>query len=376
MAQSRAAKREFNPISLSFLDVMSCGFGAVVLIFLILDHSTSVRNQSDNPELAAEINLLNEEIVEGEENMVRIRNTISDVDFQMVEAQGLARSIQQEIDNFLEELAQLENTTLAKEESVEQLKADIQNLEEELERLRAAQDSFTGNFIRPYVGDGNRQYLTGLILGGSRILVLVDTSASMLDNTIVNIIRRRNMSDDTKLNSPKWVGVRNIVDWLTTQMPPPSQYQIYVFNEDVQPLVPGTLGTWLEVADEVQLNTAVDNLNATIPANGTNMERVFQAVAAMNPLPDNIYLITDGLPTLGAMDSGFFNRRDDDGNQNTVSGREREAIFKTALGELPSGIPVNVVLAPLEGDPMAASLYWKLAVSTGGSFLSPSRDWP
>ncbi len=376
MAQSRAAKREFNPISLSFLDVMSCGFGAVVLIFLILDHSTSVRNQSDNPELAAEINLLNEEIVEGEENMVRIRNTISDVDFQMVEAQGLARSIQQEIDNFLEELAQLENTTLAKEESVEQLKADIQNLEEELERLRAAQDSFTGNFIRPYVGDGNRQYLTGLILGGSRILVLVDTSASMLDNTIVNIIRRRNMSDDTKLNSPKWVGVRNIVDWLTTQLPPPSQYQIYVFNEDVQPLVPGTLGTWLEVADEVQLNTAVDNLNATIPANGTNMERVFQAVAAMNPLPDNIYLITDGLPTLGAMDSGFFNRRDDDGNQNTVSGREREAIFKTALGELPSGIPVNVVLAPLEGDPMAASLYWKLAVSTGGSFLSPSRDWP
>ncbi len=376
MAQSRAAKREFNPISLSFLDVMSCGFGAVVLIFLILDHSTSVRNQSDNPELAAEINLLNEEIVEGEENMVRIRNTISDVDYQMVEAQGLARSIQQEIDNFLEELAQLENTTVAKEESVEQLKADIQNLEEELERLRAAQDSFTGNFIRPYVGDGNRQYLTGLILGGSRILVLVDTSASMLDNTIVNIIRRRNMSDDTKLNSPKWVGVRNIVDWLTTQLPPPSQYQIYAFNEDVQPLVPGTLGSWLEVADEVQLNTAVDNLNATIPANGTNMERVFQAVAAMNPLPDNIYLITDGLPTLGAMDSGFFNRRDDDGNQNTVSGREREAIFKTALGELPSGIPVNVILAPLEGDPMAASLYWKLAVSTGGSFLSPSRDWP
>ena len=376
MANSRTAKREFNPISLSFLDVMSCGFGAVVLIFLILDHSTSVRNQVDNPDLAAEINLLNEEINDGEQNLVRIRNTISEVDFQMVEAQGLARSIQQEIDNFLEELAQLENSTLAKEESVEQLKADIQNLEEELERLRGAQDSFTGNFIRPYVGDGNRQYLTGLILGGSRILVLVDTSASMLDNTIVNIIRRRNMSEDTKINSPKWVGVRKIVDWLTTQLPPPSQYQIYTFNEDVQPLIPGTLGSWLEVADEGQLNEAVSNLNATVPANGTNMERVFQAVAAMNPLPDNIYLITDGLPTLGSMDSGFFNRRDDDGNQNTVSGREREAIFRTALGELPSGIPVNVVLAPLEGDPMAASLYWKLAVSTGGSFLSPSRDWP
>jgi len=376
MSGNRAAKREFNPISLSFLDVMSCGFGAVVLIFLILDHSTSVQTQASDPELMAEINLLNDEINDGEANLVRIRNTISDVDYDMVEAQGLARSIQQEIDDFLEELAQLENTTLARQESVEKLKSDIQSLEEELERLRAAQDSYSGNFVRPFVGDGNRQYLTGLILGGSRILVLVDTSASMLDNTIVNILRRRNMSDDTKINSAKWVGVRKVVDWLTTQLPPPSQYQIYTFNEDVQPLIPGTMGQWLEVADETQINQIVENLDETIPVNGTNLGKVFQAVAAMDPLPDNIYIITDGLPTLGTREGGFFSRQDSTGNRNTVSGREREALFNSALEQLPGGIPVNVVLAPLEGDPMAASLYWKLAVATGGSFLNPSKDWP
>ena len=101
MSGNRAAKREFNPISLSFLDVMSCGFGAVVLIFLILDHSTSVQTQASDPELMAEINLLNDEINDGEANLVRIRNTISDVDYDMVEAQGLARSIQQEIDDEL-----------------------------------------------------------------------------------------------------------------------------------------------------------------------------------------------------------------------------------------------------------------------------------
>ncbi|MBT5485517.1 MAG: VWA domain-containing protein [Gammaproteobacteria bacterium] len=375
MAESKAAKREFNPISLSFLDVMSCGFGAVVLIFLILDHSSSTQNAVTNPELAAEINLLNDEITDGEANLVRVRNTISDVDFQMVEAQGLARSIQDEITTFLEELAQLENTTLARRESVEKLKSDIQALEQELERLRASSDSFSGNFIRPYVGDGNRQYLTGLILGGSRILILVDTSASMLDNTIVNIIRRRNMSDDAKLNSEKWVAVRKVVDWLTTQLPPPSQYQILAFNEDVQPLIPGTEGNWLEVADEAQLSETVSRLNQLIPVNGTNLENVFQAVAMMNPLPDNIYLITDGLPTLGTREGGLFNRSAES-NKNTISGREREELFNVALERLPAGIPVNVVLAPLEGDPMAASLYWKLAVSTGGSFLSPSRDWP
>ena len=129
------------------------------------------------------------------------------------------------------------------------------------------------------------------------------------------------------------------------------------------------------MADEAQLSDAVSRINQIIPENGTNLENVFQAVAAMNPLPDNIYLITDGLPTLGSREGGLFSRRPD-GNQNTVSGREREELFRSAVGKLPPGIPVNIVLAPLEGDPMAASLYWKLAVSTGGSFLSPSSDWP
>jgi hypothetical protein len=30
----------------------------------------------------------------------------------------------------------------------------------------------------------------------------------------------------------------------------------------------------------------------------------------------------------------------------------------------------------MEGDPMAPGAYWTLARRTGGSFLSPARDWP
>ncbi|MEX2365748.1 MAG: hypothetical protein WD601_04035, partial [Pseudohongiellaceae bacterium] len=200
----RRQSREFNPISLAFLDVMSCGFGAVVLIFLILDHSTSDQNNISNPDLMAEINLLQEEIREGEQGLVRVRNIISDVDLQVVRAQGLARQIQEEIDSFLEELAQLENESMASQESVEQLQSDIAELEQQLERLRAQENQNTGDNIRQFIGDGNRQYLTGMIMGGNRILVLVDKSASMLDNTIVNIIRRRNMPRQAKLNSDKW----------------------------------------------------------------------------------------------------------------------------------------------------------------------------
>ncbi len=359
-------KREFNPISLAFLDVMSCGFGAVILIFLILDHSLTNSPEIIDTSLESEITLLEEEILLGDLGRVRVRNTLSDTDFQMVEAQGLARSIQDEIDNFLEELAQLENTTLASTESVEKLKADIAQLEEETRRLREAEDQLTGNDIRQFVGNGNRQYLTGLILGGNRILILVDMSASMLDNTIVNIIRRRNMSDEAKLNSEKWLSVLNTVDWLTAQLPVPSQYQIYMFNNEVHALVPNTEGQWLEVADSDQLNLAVENLDSIVPEGGTNLESLFLAVQQMSPPPDNIYLITDGLPTLDNRSSGT----------GTISGRDRERLFDRALRELPSGIPVNVIMLPLEGDPMAAAAYWQLAIATRGSYLNPSKDWP
>jgi hypothetical protein len=363
---SKKRIRSVDPISMSFLDVISCGFGAVILLFMVMKHSTSLELPSVTPELVAEIDLLDEEIRDGKEGLVRVRNTLSDVDLQMVQAQGLASSIEEEIKTFLEELAQMENNTLANEESVAKLKADIDSLEEELNRLRAAEDQVTGNNIREFIGDGNRQYLTGLILGGNRILILVDMSASMLDNTIVNIIRRRNMPDAERINSAKWVQVRRTVDWLTTQLPVPSQYQIYVFNNEARSLLPGTEGRWLEVADEPQLTQAVTALNAIIPNEGTNLENLFVSISQMNPLPDNIFLITDGLPTLGSRGK----------TTGTISGRDREELFENALQKLPENIPVNVIMSPLEGDPMAPGWYWQLAIQTKGSFMMPSPDWP
>ncbi|MFN3162307.1 MAG: hypothetical protein ACE37N_02210 [Pseudohongiellaceae bacterium] len=72
MSKTKAARRQLNPISLSFLDVMFCGFGAVILIFLILDHTSTVSQSTTSPDLMAEINLLEEEVLEGEE-LVQLR---------------------------------------------------------------------------------------------------------------------------------------------------------------------------------------------------------------------------------------------------------------------------------------------------------------
>ncbi len=359
-------RRSVDPISMSFLDVISCGFGAVILLFMMMNHNDTVLPPSINPDLRAEVDLLDEEILEGRDGLVRIRNTISEVDQQNVEAQGLASRIQDEIDEFLEELTVIERTADTEEDEISDLQQDINALQEELERLRAAEDQVTGNNIREFVGDGNRQYLTGMILGGNRILVLIDVSGSMLDNTIVNIIRRRNMATAEQLSSPKWQQVLKTVDWLSTQLPVPSQYQMYTFSNTAQALLPGTDGQWLEVADEAQLNSAIDELAKVVPDEGTNLENLFQTVAAMSPLPDNIFLITDGLPTLGTRGP----------SSGTISGRDREELFERAIKALPEGIPVNVIMAPLEGDPAGPGWYWQLAMASGGSFMMPSPDWP
>ena len=94
-------KRPFSTFSLSFLDIMSCGFGAVVLVFLIMDHAIEVQSKELNTDLWSEVNLLEEDITDGQEGLVRLRNTLSEVDFEIVEAQGLATSVEVPIEGYM-----------------------------------------------------------------------------------------------------------------------------------------------------------------------------------------------------------------------------------------------------------------------------------
>ena len=220
--------------------------------------------------------------------------------------------------------------------------------------------------MRAFVGDGDRQYLTGLKVGGRRVMLLIDASASMLDETIVNIIRRRNLAPALRRKADKWVRAVKTVDWLTTQLPSGSRFQVYSFNTLAGSVVKGTDGTWLDSGDREALDGAVTALKQLVPTGGTNLIAAFDAIKRMNPRPDNLTLVTDGLPTRG--------RRPP--SRRTVSSTARFDLFRQAVKELPRGVPVNVILLPIEGDPLAASGFWKLAIQTGGSFLAPSKDWP
>ena len=359
-------KRDAIAFNLSFLDIMSCGFGAVILVFLIMNHAIEEQSQELNQDLLSEVNLLDEDIRDGEAGLVRLRNTLSDIDLQMVEAQGRATRITEDMDEYEALIKSIAGDGFTDRADIETLKAEIQSLEDEVKKLRQAAEEDSGAQARSYIGDGNRQYLTGLNLGGRNIAILLDVSSSMLSDKLVNIIRLRNMSPDIQRKAEKWSRAINTVDWLTAQLPVSSKYQIIKFNTAAAPVLEGTAGKWLEVANQVQLETVSGELRKIVPSGGTSLENAFASLQQLSPTPDNIFLITDGLPTQGASPP----------RGTKVSGRERQKLYRRAIKALPRGVPVNIILAPMEGDPMAASEFWQLAQISNGAFMSPSRDWP
>ena len=363
-----ARRREINPFGLTFLDAMTCGLGAVVLLYLIINAAVTQHKETVSEDLRAETNRLEKEVLEGQIYLVELRNSLRRIKERRTVTQGLSRRLLEDLTRIEEELATHADSTLARRDHVNKLKTDLKTLEEEAKRLAASVESEEppGKRVRAFLGDGERQYLTGLKLGGKRILVLVDASASMLDQTVVNILRRRNMTPEKRRAAPKWQRAVKTVDWLSTQLPRDARFQIITFSDKAGPLIPASAGHWLDAADPKVLAEAIDQLKQTTPEGGTSLHQAFFAARSMSPRPDNIILLTDGLPTRALKPT----------KKTTVSSKERLKIFNQAIRELPSGVPVNVILYPMEGDPMAASAFWKLAIGTRGSFMCPSGDWP
>jgi hypothetical protein len=319
-------------------------------------------------DLHAEVDRIEKQVLKGKKKLIEARNALEETEAELIITRGRAREIIKILEEKKIELTDRENETLATKNHVNKLKADLKSLEEELKRLRAGaktQDDL-GTKLRKFPGHGDRQYLTDLKMGGKRIFILIDASASMLDETIVGVIRRRNLPAKTRIKSAKWQQAVATVDWLSTQLPPASKFQIYTFNETATPLNTGTEGTWLDAGDVDVLNATVDRIHKVIPDKGTSLLNAFKAIDTMKPAPDNIFLLVDGLPTMGK--SKPLRKR--------VSGKKRLSLFKEAIGKLSVRAPINIILYPMEGDPRAADEYWRLAKRTRGSFFCPSKDWP
>ncbi len=362
------ARRKVSPFSLSFLDIMFCGFGAVVLLVLVLNHDTVKSREEIFTDLRAEAVRLEKEVLIGEENLVEARNSLTATEKEIVLMQGQSERVIETIRELDIEIARMSNDTLASREHVNQLSSDLKSLDKVQKRLGAAveADRDAGVKVREFKGEGDRQYLTGLKMGGKHILILVDASASMLDETIINVIRRRNLDAASRISAPKWQRTLKTANWLVSNLPNNTAFQLYSFNTRASAALAGTDGKWLRTSQRTDVDGAISALHQVAPEGGTSLYHAFTAAKSLSPPPDNILLITDGLPTQGRSKP----------LSTTVSADKRLDHFEQAAKLLDGRIPVNTILLPMEGDAWAAAAFWQLAINSEGSFMTPSRDWP
>ena len=215
------------------------------------------------------------EVKEETENLMILRNTAENQKDEIITTEQLAIEVINTIRELESELANLQQAGASKDKSIEELKSELKDLEEQAANLEGsvAADETAGSALRSVVGEGDRQYLTGMKVGGQHILILLDSSASMLDKTIVNIIRRRNMPDEQKLASKKWQRAIKTVEWITANMPNDANFQLFTFNAEAKPAIPGTDADWLRATERAGTDGSIEAIKKTIPQGGTSLHK-------------------------------------------------------------------------------------------------------
>ena len=129
--------RDITPVGLSFLDAMTCGLGAVILLFMIINAAVRDHTITVTSDLRAEVDRLESEVLEGHRNLVELRNAVTETDDERALTQGLAQRLIEMLKEIHVELATFEDSTLAQREHINELQADLRSLEEDARRLLA-----------------------------------------------------------------------------------------------------------------------------------------------------------------------------------------------------------------------------------------------
>ena len=211
---------------------------------------------------------------------------------------------------------------------------------------------------------------------GEKIGILVDSSSSMTDEILVDVIRRKNTSAINKQAGPKWQRTKRIVKWLLARAPQKSDISIITFNDTASQM--GGEG-WVNAVDVMSSSRHLKDLNLIVPEGSTNLQAGLIKMAALKPT--DIYLITDGLPTSGTKGykslNPFAKCSSLWGGASSISGDCRVKLFRHTIKSIKlNGATVNVILLPIEGDPEASRELWQWTSMTKGILINPAASWP
>lgn len=352
LAQKR---REVELFSLSFMDCICCGFGAILLIFILTTGQKATFDRKELTELRERVGQLTTETRTEKEEIERLAKSLAALDLNL---HGLRDQKTQEESRLTEREKQLQ--LLLREVST------LQDIMAKLMEQKKALPTQEEPVPLPIPNVDRRQYLTGFRLEGEFVLFLVRASGSMLGETIDDATSRLQDPDFKKREAPKWRRVVQSLEWMLANLGPETRFQIVFFNDETIPVLPARADEWFSARDKQAMTEILNSIHQVVPQGSANMERAFSGVRVMQRIPDSVVLFTDGLPT--ASDSLV--------SGGTIDDETRIRFFHAARKQLPARVPLSTLLFPLNGDPAAPALFWELANATRGALVSPSKTWP
>lgn len=342
--------------SVSFLDCICCGFGAVLLIFILTLAKKTDVDKSDVDAARTRLRKVESQLTLNKEELDHLAAILAAAQLELQAINAKNTSDQVKLSDRRRELLLMLQQTGAMKDALHALLGEKQNLPTEEVAPPV-----------PIPEVDRRQYLTGVKLQGEFVVFVLRASGSMLDDTIETAAARLGDSDEKKREAPKWQRVIHAMIWMLASLSPETHFQILLFNEETTPILPTRGEEWFSTKDRKTMSEIVDRLHAIVPQGAANLERAFTTVRFLPRLPDSIVLLTDGLPT----------RSDSLPMEGDVDEGHRIRFFEIAAKQLPPRIPVSTILFPmLTGDPGAPGLFWELANATRGALVSPARTWP
>ena len=115
------ARRRVDIFSLSFLDAITCGFGAVILLYMVINANVALRADEVTEDLRTEVDRIEEEILDGHRDMVELRNSLREVEERAVSASGLSTRLLARIEEIRAELATYDDSTTSREDHINRL---------------------------------------------------------------------------------------------------------------------------------------------------------------------------------------------------------------------------------------------------------------
>src|SRR5262249_55395467 len=202
----------------------------------------------------------------------------------------------------------------------------------------------------------------GISLTGHRVVFLVDMSGSM------------ELLDERTPSAGKWQGVRETLARIMKSLPELEKYQVILFSDRVSyPL--GNENGWLTY-DTLSADRALNALAAVRPVGDTNLYAAFEAAFRLRASGlDTIYLLSDGLPSIGGGMSAEQARQLKETERTDILSKQlRKALLTDWNRPQPDRpkVRINAVGFFYESPDVGAFL-WAMAREHDGSFVGMSK---